>query len=331
MNLLSSISFSQNLIADLTNVSPQTVLRVIKDMNVHNINTESLKIKKYSYIDTKVISSNIIKKGNIEKKIHVFYNLKGGTGKTSICYQLGFHLSIIGFNVLFIDCDPQGHLSTILNFPEDGSYFTLYDVLISGIPLKDAIINILPGLDAIPSNLSLSRVEVPLTQKARREEQLKELLTKVSPNYDFVFIDTNPYISSLNLNALVAADHVNFVCETAPFSLYGLRVLMEETKKFFNDMRIPLSCNIISNRYEGKTATAQEVIGYLRTNYKEYMMQSVVRKCEDFNIATKEKLPVASFSKRKSIAVEDIKDLMHEFLSISRNNNHKNVAAATFE
>jgi len=312
------LSFSQNMIADLIGVSPQSVLRAIKDLKLHNINTESLKRKKYSFEDTRSISNYIKPKNqSIKKKIHVFYNLKGGTGKTSLCYQLGFHLSIVGYKVLFLDCDPQGHLSTALNFPEDENYNTLYDILINGIPFNESIVSILPGLDAVPSNLSLSRVEVPLSQKARREDKLIEIISEVIDQYDFIFIDTNPYISTLNLNALIAADHVNLVCETAPFSLYGLRVLLEETTKFFSEMKKPLDYKIIANKYESRTATAQEVLGYLRSHYKESVMNSVIRKSEDINISTKEKLPISSFCKRKSLGLEDVKDLMNEIITLS--------------
>tara|TARA_B100001750_G_scaffold91081_1_gene71965 strand:+ start:1123 stop:2085 length:963 start_codon:yes stop_codon:yes gene_type:complete len=318
LNLSKKLFFSQNLMSSLLRVSPQTILRVIKDANIKNANTDSLKTKKYDYLVTRSICNNIIrKKGSIKKKVHVFYNFKGGTGKTSICYQLGFHLSIIGYKVLFLDCDPQGCLSAALNFPEDNEFNTIYDVLINNISIKDTIISILPGLDAIPSNLSLSRVEVPLSQKPRREEKLSSVIEEISPCYDFIFIDTNPYISTLNLNALVAADHVNFICETAPFSLYGLRLLLEETENFFKDMKKELNYNIIANRYEIKTATAQEVLGYLRSHYKSYVMDSVIRKCEEFNISTKEKIPISSFCKKRSVALEDLIDLLHEFIEIS--------------
>jgi len=122
----------------------------------------------------------------------------------------------------------------------------------------------------------------------------------------------------LNLNALFCADQINFVCETAPFSLYGLRVMLGETISFFEDMKKKFVYKIIPNKYESKTATAQEVLGYLRGNYKDHVMGSIVRKCEDINIASKECKPIAAFCARKSIAFEDIQDLLREFLELSK-------------
>jgi hypothetical protein len=42
-----------------------------------------------------------------------------------------------------------------------------------------------------------------------------------------------------------------------------------------------ITYQIIPNKYESKTATSQEVLGALRRNYKEHVMESIVRKCED--------------------------------------------------
>jgi chromosome partitioning protein len=314
----SSYTFSQNMIAALSGMSPATIMRTLRDADEPCVPMESTKAKKYSLEDTRKIANMARALEKITHRIHVFYNLKGGTGKTSICSQVAAHLSLSGYNVLVIDCDPQGHLSSMLGFPEDGNFLTMYDVLINGIDVNDSIVSVMPGLKAIPSNLTLSRVEVPLSQRPRREEKLKEALGNIKDEYDFILIDTNPSFSTLNLNALYCADEVNFVCETAPFSLYGLRVMLSETLSFFNDMHKSLNYKIIPNKYEAKTATAQEVLGYLRSNYKEHVRDAVVRKCEDINIATKEKKPIAAFCKRSSIAFEDIMDLVKEIIKTSK-------------
>jgi len=78
-----------------------------------------------------------------------------------------------------------------------------------------------------------------------------------------------------------------------------------------------ITYQIIPNKYESKTATSQEVLGALRRNYKEHVMESIVRKCEDFNISSKRKIPLFGFCNKKSIALEDIKDLTNQLLSKS--------------
>lgn len=52
-------------------------------------------------------------------------------------------------------------------------------------------------------------------------------------------------------------------------------------------MESKVNYKIIPNKYESKTATSQEAIGTLRFDYREHVMSSVVRKCEDINISAK--------------------------------------------
>jgi chromosome partitioning protein len=311
------ISFNQRTIARLLDSSPATVNRIVTTKQIPaTLETDKGKIKKYNLENTRKIAELILKnqRPKIYNKINVFYNFKGGTGKTSLCYQVACHLAILGYSVLAIDLDPQGHLSSALRVPEDVSYHTMYDVLINGIDIEESILTVFPGLDLVPANISMTRIEVPLSSKTKREEKLRLLLDPLKNKYDFILIDTNPTISTLNLNALVAADRVNVVCETQPFSLSGLKVLVEEMLQFYNEMHVHPNFGIIANKYESKTAISQEVLGALRTEYKDNVLDTVVRKCEDINISAKKKVPIFAFANKHSIAIEDILDLVKEII-----------------
>jgi chromosome partitioning protein len=120
------------------------------------------------------------------------------------------------------------------------------------------------------------------------------------------------------MNALVASDRVNIVCETQPFSLNGLRVLVDEMQSFYDDMGARPNYCIIPNKYEIKTASAQEVLGALRNEYGETVLSAVVRKSEDINVANKKHMPIAAFCKSKSPAFEDIMDLVHTLIEQSK-------------
>lgn len=319
---------SQRMICGLVGTSPASLSRYINSRKIKHINGTG-KFKKYSLpVAQKIVKDMTPEKQKIYKKVHVFYNFKGGTGKTSLCYQTASHMALCGYKVLAIDCDPQSHLSNILRFQEGNNLKTMYDVLVNGESIENTILPVFEGLEAIPGNLSLTRIEVPLSQKIKREEKLSKHLETIKNNYDFIFIDTNPTISTLNMNALIAADQINIVCETHPFSLAGLKILIEELDVFFEDMGRTLNYKIIANKYETKTATAQEVLGALRHNYKDFVMESIIRKSEDFNIASKIKLPIFLFSKKSSIGYEDTKDLIHEIINLSLTSDKKNNQAA---
>ena len=317
------------MIAQLMQTSPNTVSRQIASLQVEPLANEKSHNKRYSLEKTRLITDSLYAchKRSIEQKIQVFYNFKGGTGKTSLCYQVASHLAILGFKVLALDLDPQGHLSSIMRIPEDWNGPTIYDVVINGFPLEEALVQVFPGLDLLPSNISMTRIEVPLSSKIKREEKLKNILDPFRDHYDFIFMDTNPTISTLNMNALVASDRVNVVCETQPFSLSGLRVLVEQMVNFYQDMGFQTNYCIIPNKYEIKTAISQEVLGALRSEYGNAVISSVVRKSEDINAASKKKMPISTFCKAKSTAFEDVMDLVHEIIKQSLLPFEKRIAA----
>jgi chromosome partitioning protein len=319
MNKDAELIFSQSLISYLANINQATISRYIAQKGFNHIEKFGDKRKKY----TLEVARQIFKKlliHNLKPKIktQVFFNFKGGTGKTSLCHQVSVMFAAFGFKVLVIDCDPQAHLSYSLGFNENDDYPTLYDVIVNKVLMSDVIhYGVYCGLDVIPSNLSLTRLEAALNQMPNREKMLSKTLEQLKDNYDFIFIDTNPTISTLNRNATLAADMLNIVCETQPYSLRGMEMLIQELEYFSEVMDKKITYQIIPNKYESKTATSQEVLGALRHNYKEHVMESIVRKCEDFNISSKRKIPLFGFCNKKSIALEDIKDLTNQLLSKS--------------
>lgn len=319
------LTYNQAMIANLTKSSPNTVSRVVGAQKIEAMGSTSTHNKRYEIQSMRKITDLLYasNKRPILQKCNVFYNFKGGTGKTSICYQVATHLALLGFKVLALDLDPQAHLSLAMQIPENYSGNTIYDVLIQGSSLKESLVEIFPGLDLLPANISMTRIEVPLSAKNKREEKLSIALDPIRNLYDFIIIDTNPTISTLNMNALVASDRVNIVCETQPFSLSGLRVLVDEMESFYEEMKLEPNFCIVPNKYEIKTATAQEVLGAIRSEYGDSVIGAVVRKSEEMNIAAKKKLPLSGFCKSKSVALEDIMDLVHELVAQTQSRSNQ--------
>ncbi len=307
--------FSQATICYLSKALPSSVSRYIASNGLVPVQGGGLKRKNFSYEDTRRLVRHFGYADLIpHKKIQVFFNFKGGTGKTSICYQISSFFALCGFKVLAIDCDPQGHLSYSWGFDIYQDYKTLYDVIVNKVNFQDAVVNVYEGLDCLPSNLSLTRLELPLNQMPNRERVFTKLIAPIKKHYDFIFIDTNPTISTTNRNVTLAADELNVVCETQPYSLRGLEILIDEVNHLSEVMDMPISYKIIPNKYEAKTATSQEALGQLRLEYKNHLMNSVIRKCEDVNIAAKKMSPLFFWCAKNSPAFEDFCDLGREMI-----------------
>ncbi|NRB11433.1 MAG: AAA family ATPase [Rickettsiaceae bacterium] len=308
----------QRTIARLCNVSPTTVSRYVSSNKVTPINPQVYKNQRFSIFDAREIIQNITIKNNVDilKKKFAFYNFKGGVGKTSICYQIATHISMMGYNTLLIDADPQAHLSTSCGLKTDSNYLTIYDFIVKDIPFDDVKQEIYTGLELIPANLSLTRLEDDLSKLNKKIEIFSDKLSEIEKKYDFIFIDTNPTISLLNRNVITFSDVINIVCETQPYSLNGLKLLMEDLEKFYDHADIkPKEINIIPNKYEDRASSSAEAMTALRDYYGKYIKPDfAIRKSEDINISAKIGKPLALFAKKNSIALEDIIELLHYFL-----------------
>jgi chromosome partitioning protein len=246
-------------------------------------------------------------------KIQMFYNVKGGTGKSTLTAQYVMRAAMMGLDVLAIDLDGQGHLTVNLDILDAHERPTIYDVLINDLPIDQAVMNVAPGLDLIPGNLGLCNIEIPLNSKPRREYRLSEAIAKIADRYDLIVADTNPAASILNSSMLVGSNLVNIVCATNPLSFHGMSLVMATIEMMEREFSRELEVKIIPNLYDNREVISQEVLGELRAQFPEYCTKSVVNRSADLNEATKRRTTVWDVNS-KGVAAKDINSLTEELV-----------------
>jgi len=249
-----------------------------------------------------------------KNKIQMFYNVKGGTGKSTLTAQYVMRAVMMGYNVLALDLDGQGHLTVNLDILDAHERPTIYDVLINDLPIHEAVMNVAPGLDLIPANLGLCNIEIPLNNKSRREYRLSEALRKISDRYDLIVADTNPAASILNGSMLVATNLVNVVCATNPLSFHGMTLVMATIEGMEREFDKKLEVKIIPNMYDSREVISQEVLGELQAQFPDNCSRSVINRSADLNEATKRRTTVWDVSS-KGTAAHDMNSLTDELLS----------------
>lgn len=162
-------------------------------------------------------------------KVIAIYNIKGGVGKTATAVNLSYLASLDGANTLVWDLDPQGAASYYFRIKakvKGGG-----QKLVEGkLGLEDAIKGTdYESLDLLPADFSYRDMDFFVEVTKKPERRINRLLKPLSEEYDYVFLDCPPSISSASESVFDAADVL--LVPTIPTTL-SLRTY-KQIKKFF--------------------------------------------------------------------------------------------------
>ena len=209
-----------------------------------------------------------------------FANQKGGVGKTTSAINIASAIGISGKKILLIDCDPQGNATSGVGIRESRIQATIYDVLIGRCHASDAIIQTeYKNLSIIPSGMDLAAAELELADIEKRQNRLKDPLSEVSDNYDYILIDCPPSLGMLTVNALTASDGVVIPMQCEYFSLEGLSQIMmtiKQVKKLYNPM-LTLT-GILVTMYNGRLNLSLQVLDELKKHYADKLFSVAINR-----------------------------------------------------
>lgn len=209
-------------------------------------------------------------------KIIVFANQKGGVGKTTTAVNLGAYLADCGKQVLLVDFDPQGNLSSAVgaNVQNEG----IYEVLIGSSDIKTAIQEtMVDNLFVLPSNINLSGASVELINMEEREYFLKKALAPVVDRFDFIFIDCPPSLGLLTINGIAAATSVIVPLQCEYFALEGLGLLIKTIRRIQKRINPTLELlGIVFTMYDSRTRLANDVVDEVTKHFPEIVFKTVI-------------------------------------------------------
>lgn len=211
-------------------------------------------------------------------KTIVIANQKGGVGKTTTAINLAASLALAEKDILVIDTDPQGNLTSGLGINRDELQKSLYDIYTGRFSIEEVIIGTsVPHLYIVPSNIDLLGVEVELVQKDGRERILSNAMARVKDKYRYIFIDCPPSLGLLTLNGLVAADSVIVPVQCEYYSLEGLGLLSRTLKLVRGSFNPSLDIEgILLTMFDPRNTLSHQVAEEVKKFFKEKVYQTLI-------------------------------------------------------
>ena len=256
----------------------------------------------------------------------VITNQKGGCGKTTTSMNLAAAMAQLGQRVLLIDLDPQAHATLGLGYEPGNLDNTIYNVIANRrFHISKAILDTkIEGLDLVPSNIRLSKVEHELTLVTQKEFILADQLKKISDRYDICIVDCPPSLGLLTFNALVASTDIIVPVQVHYYALEGLKQLLE-TVKLARKRFYPCSINILGlllTFVEDRAALSRQVEQQMKKFFGDLVFKTEIHRTISLAEAPSAGEPILTYAP-ESKGASEYKALAKEILESKKKEKTK--------
>jgi chromosome partitioning protein len=209
-------------------------------------------------------------------------NQKGGVGKTTTVVTLAGLLAEVGYNVLLVDLDPHGSLTSYFHYEPDELEHSVYDLFMTpgDVSLKQVNSLLRPTnvdrIQILPASTALATLERRAVEHEGMGLQVAKGLRHLKDQYDFVLIDSPPVLGVLMVNALAACHHLLIPAQTEFLALKGLERMIRTISMINRARKRKLTYTIVPTFYDRRTQASVSCLRELHKRYPDDLASAVV-------------------------------------------------------
>ncbi len=165
--------------------------------------------------------------------------------------------------------------------------------------------------------MDLAAAEIELPAVKNREAVLKNALSLIRSDYDYIIIDCPPSLGLITTNALNAADTILVPIQCEYYALEGLSQLMNSVrlvKKHYNE-RLDIE-GVLLTMYDGRLNLTQQVVEEVKKFFPRKVFKTVIPRTVRLSEAPSFGQPILYYD-RASKGAESYSQLADEII---RNN-----------